>query len=327
MKLKYALLFSFGLVIMFLFVSCQSGTEPTMETTRAGTVTSTPVYQSSLELTTISLPPTAAVMVKTTSTPVLGSTVSATIVSETIKPSPTLVESTIIPSTLTPLPTFTANELETAVAELLANSMNCGDVPCWWGAVPDETTVFEIQQFLARYKFEDYYRRDNDHNQIPDYIELWFNEGQFDFRVMYSFQNSILQTVFSEQSPSLYEILKKYGEPDEVWLSTVSFVRDGNLSVRLNLVYLQAGMAVGYVVNGNLQNNIVTGCFFDQVGLLSLGVPDSATSYKDFPAIFETDRRYLPLEEATGLTMDDFLQRFSDSTQPQCIETPAELWN
>ena len=47
---------------------------------------------------------------------------------------------------------------------------------------------------------------------------------------------------------------------------------------------------------------------------------------RDFTPIFELDRRYLSLEEATSLTMDDFMQQFSDPTQPQCIETPIELW-
>jgi hypothetical protein len=57
--------------------------------------------------------------------------------------------------TLTPLPTFAPEELETAVADLLANPMNC-DVPCWWGAIPNDTTFFEIYQFLELHQLTDY---------------------------------------------------------------------------------------------------------------------------------------------------------------------------
>ncbi|HIP69822.1 MAG TPA: hypothetical protein EYH05_00320, partial [Anaerolineae bacterium] len=294
MKLKYTSLFGFGLAIMLLSISCQSETELTIATLPVVTMMSIATVQPSLEPVDVSPLPTVTVTVKVeiTSTPVPNPTASPTVTPTIATPLPTLATPTIVPVTLTPLSTLGANELETAMAELLANPMNC-DVPCWWGAIPDETTVFEIQQFLALYQFEDYYRRDDDRNQIPDYIELWLNEGQFDFRVMYSFQNDILQTVFSERSPPLYEILRRYGEPDEVWLSTVSFMRDGNLSVRLNLVYLQEGMAVGYVVNGDIQDDVVTGCFADkETGRLRLITPNSTTNYKDFSTIFEADRHY-----------------------------------
>ncbi len=61
---------------------------------------------------------------------------------------------TTIP-TLTPLPTFAPEELETAVADLLANPMNC-DVPCWWGAVPGVTSLDEIKHAVSPYNFDIY---------------------------------------------------------------------------------------------------------------------------------------------------------------------------
>jgi hypothetical protein len=168
-------------------------------------------------------------------------------------------------------------------------------------------------------------------NQVPDYIDVGIgfneNENHPDFRVEYYFENNLLKIVFSERSPLLHDILEKYGKPDEVWLETMSFEREEDLPVRLNLIYLQAGIAVGYVVDGNIQDGVVTGCFADdEVGLLQLNAPGSSTNYRDFGGVFEEDRRYLSLVEATGLTIEDFIQRFSDPTQPQCIETPAELW-
>jgi len=328
MKLKDVLLVSLGLTVMWLLASCQSGNRPTVATSLLEPVTSTVVTQSSLVITPSPLPiSTATVNFEMTSSSVLDLTPSSTTTLKTATPLLTLAVPTIAAVTLTPLPTFTSDELEVAVAELLANPMNC-DVPCWWGAMPNETTVFEVQQFLTLYQFTDY---KPDGNQIPDYIDIGIsfdeNENIHDFRVRYYFENNLLKIVHSEQSPPLHDILEIYGQPDEVWLETMSFEREESLPLRLNMVYLQEGIAVGYVVDGDIQNDMVIGCFADEeTGLLQLNIPGSSINYRDFRGIFEIDRRYLPLEEATGLTMEDFIQRFTDPTQPHCIETPAELW-
>ena len=83
--------------------------------------------------------------------------------------------------------------------------------------MPNETTVFEVQQFLTLYQFTDYIYDDN---QIPDYIDVGIsfdeNENLHDFRVRYYFENNLLKIVHSEQSPPLHDILEKYGQPDEV---------------------------------------------------------------------------------------------------------------
>jgi hypothetical protein len=176
MKLKkYALLFGFALVIVLLLNSCRPETEPAVQNPPIARSTNTATSQAA------QLPITrAAVTLEPSSTP----TPSATIAVETPTPLPALATPTIIAITLTPLPTFPADELETAVAELLANPMNC-DVPCWWGAMPGVTTVFEVQQFLNLHQLTDY--RHNE-NQVPDYIELFigFDGEQFGYRVMYS---------------------------------------------------------------------------------------------------------------------------------------------
>lgn len=320
MKQRYVLLFVIGLTIMLLFVSCQSETEQAISTSSIVTVTSTAVLQPSSEppIATTVPPAMTAEQVETTSTSILAPPMT---------PSATLPAPIVAAETLTRLPTLTGEALEAAMAELLTNPMYC-EVPCWWGAIPSETMVFEVQQFLALYQFTDYKHVEN---QVPDYIDVGIgfneNENHPDFRVEYYFENNLLKIVFSERSPLLHDILEKYGKPDEVWLETMSFEREEDLPVRLNLIYLQAGIAVGYVVDGNIQDGVVTGCFADdEVGLLQLNAPGSSTNYRDFGGVFEEDRRYLSLVEATGLTIEDFIQRFSDPTQPQCIETPAELW-
>ena len=269
--------------------------------------------------------------------------VSPTTISPTQKPSATATTiptttptqtpaasatATTIP-TLTPLPTFAPDELETAVADLLANPMNC-DVPCWWGAIPGKTTIDEIKHSLAPYNFDisEYEYEDNGKPISVLILGIGHDEESNDFniRMGYGFTNSSLFDVLAYSS-SVFEILAKYGQPDEIWLETMSFKRE-DLPTRLNLVYLQKGMAVGYVVDGDIQDENVIACFTDEeTGRVRLLAPNTAISYKDFPTIFEKDRRYLPLEEATDLTIAEFMEQFSDPTKPQCLETPTELWD
>lgn len=322
---------AFGLLVILASVSCQPNIEPTMTTLPSTITVSTTLPESLLEPLATSPLPTATMEVKeTTLTPTeITPTNSPTVVQTLATPLPTFTPPTIIRVTLTPLPTLAIEELEKAVEELFADPMNC-DVPCWWGAIPNVTTGIEIQQVLTLYKFTTRERYDN--QMIPNLIEVWVgfdeNQNQYDFRVMYSFENDVLKGILVERARPLVEIIGRYGQPDEVWLSTDGAIRDGNLAVRLNAIYLQEGMAVGYVVNGILQNDMIVGCFTgEEPGRLQLKTPDNSANYLGFRGIFEVDRLYLPLGEATDLALEEFTQSFHDSLIPFCLETPTELWN
>jgi hypothetical protein len=253
-------------------------------------------------------------------------TPSATVAPETPTTLPTIATPTTAAATLTPLPTLEGEELELAVAELLANPMNC-DVPCWWGAVPGITSIDEIKHAMSPYNFGIYeYEEGGEVVHLRFDIENNEEQGGFEVRIVYNFTNSILTGV-TAYSPSISEFLTKYGQPDEIRLWVNNDPRLTNPTVWLQIVYLQKGMAVGFITDMFVQDDKVAGCFAEiERGRLRLLAPDLVTYYKDFTPIFEVDRRYLSLESATDLTMEDFMQLFSDPTQPLCIETPAELW-
>lgn len=323
MKIKLALL-TFGLITMLFLIACQSEKERAMINTPLATVTNTVKAQVPLEPTPTLLPPTTTKAQETTSAPVNVPVASATVVLETTTSPSVLVTSTVTAVTLTPLPTLAADELEAAVAELLANPMNC-DVPCWWGAVPGTTKIEEIKHFLSPYNFDIVEYEVEGQTYLRVGIGYVKERNDFEEIIVYGFSDSVLTGV-TAYTPSIADILTKFGQPDEIWLSTG--ITPVPIPVRLNLVYYQEGMAVGYVVDGFVENHMFNGCFAaEEKGSLRLILPHSATSYEAFPTIFEDDRRYLPLEEATSLTMEDFMQRFSDPSQPQCIETPIEIWD
>ena len=317
MKLKN-IFFCFGLVII-ISVSCQSKSEVDIVTTSYANVVTQTVIPSSSLIPTSAAQPTVTISVKPTSIPVSTAT---TIAIETVTP-------TITAITLTPLPTFTSIDQETAVAELSADPMNC-DIPCWWGAIPDETTYFEIQQFLDLYRFTDYmrYLEQEDPNKR---FELWMGfdekENLSDYRVRYAFDNNVLTSLVTEQAPSLVDITEKYGQPDEVWLSAMNDPRQNPPLLWFVAVYLQKGLGIGSVIDGSIQDDVLIGCFSNEEGsLLNLVSPNKVTSYKDFSTIYDRERLYLSVTEATGLTLEDFINYISDTSQPRCIETPTELW-
>ena len=325
MKLKYAFISIFSLIVVLLLGSCQSESEIFMTISPTVIVTNTAITQPTLELPmTLSPLPTATEIVETISAPNPSPTALATTGSKIVTLPPPLATPTVIVTTLTPLPTLEGEELDVAVAELLANPMNC-DLPCWWGAIPDVTTVNDIKHAMSPYNFDihEYYDEDE---QIHLRIRIGNVEeqGDYEINIVYSFYDTILKNVTVYYSQSISEVLTKYGQPDGVFLATG--IAPAPMPVRLNLVYLQESMAFGYVVDGTGKNHKIEGCFAADLGVVHLRQPGSITSYKDFRPIFEADRKYLPLEEATDLTMDDFMQQFSDPNQPQCIETPIELW-
>jgi hypothetical protein len=321
MKAKYTLLFGFGWIVTLLTVSCESDTKPALATSPVELMTSTVVSQLSLELTTSSPLPTTTPVVNVENTPdlVLSPTASATV-------APGTATTTIVVATPAPLPTLEGEELELAVAELLANPMNC-DMPCWWGAIPGVTSLYEIRHAISPYNFHiSEYEEEGDVVYLLVETGYVQEQGDYEIGVVYNFSHSTLVGL-TAYSPPISEILVKYNQPDEVWFSAFNDPREEHPTVWLNIVYLHIGMAANYVVDRVLQNDMAVGCFTDEAtGRLRLITPNRATNYEDFSPLFSEDRHYTPLEEATSLTVEDFIQRFTDPTQPHCIETPAELW-
>lgn len=329
MKKKFTLFLSF--IAMLTFVSCQREVGQTTATILPATMVNETSSQSPLGFLTTSPSLTTIVTVRETMTPgsnLIVPVTSPTIVPMAITPSSTPVSPTIVPVTLTPLPTLEGKTLESSVAELLANPMNC-DVPCWWGAIPGITSLNEIKHAISPYNFDVYEYEEGQLQFLRLGIGYVEDRNDFEIRMGYIFSNSILTEV-SAYAPPISELLSKFGYPDEVWVSAMNDPREQPPIVWFIIVYLQKGMGIGYVVDGNIQNDMMIGCVADEsterLRSLRLITPDSATSYRDFSVIYDKARLYLPLEEATNSTIEDFVQLFNEPTQAQCIETPIELW-
>ncbi len=303
--------FLLSLTAVLFLISCSAAETPTP------TITKTAVSHPSPMPTSTVPPPTA------TQTAVPIPTASATATPEVPTP-------TITAPTLTPLPTFAPDELETAVDELLADPMTC-DVPCWWGAIPGTTTIDEIKHTISPYNFETYEYEGEGEGDVYLFSGLGYTEESgFSTRIVYGFSDGILIGI-TARIPSATDFLAEYGQPDEIWVSAMNSPREMSPIIWFTIVYLQKDMGINYIVDGDIQSDVMAGCIADettdQLPLLNMMIPENSTHYTDFTGgIFDKERRYIPLEEATGLTIEEFVQFFSNPSQSQCFETPMELW-
>ncbi len=126
-------------------------------------------------------------------------------------------------------------------------------------------------------------------------------------------------------------ILNTFGLPDEVWLNTANASQDGHWGFIMNFFYPQQGFMLQYSVEGVQQNDRVQGCGFEQDDLILLGIwlPEEKLNFEAASSRgsgFAETTFALPLEEATGMSVETFYETFKDPANPICLETPLNLW-
>jgi hypothetical protein len=128
----------------------------------------------------------------------------------------------------------------------------------------------------------------------------------------------------------LPDFLLANGKPDEVWISTFSSVPEGKPPFRLFLVYRNGITAMFEQANIPTIDDQLTGCFQAPYNVfLLLVVPERPFTFAQAieSVRFTEEHRYLPLEEATGLSIDAFYKAFSNTNNTLCLQTPSELWD
>jgi hypothetical protein len=246
--------------------------------------------------------------------------------------------STPIAPTFTPLPTLAPAEAGALTLELLENNGGC-QLPCWWGATPEETSWETIASFLNSFALKVTHLGDETSTNpayelrftVPESINL---SGRI--RVLYSVRKGVIEDIGIELGNSphygLSQVLTTYGQPSEVWLSTYSRSRDNNLPFRVILVYLDGGFVIKYFDEAEEIGQMISGCpqqmerqFID----LWLWNPERILTFRQIlgeASLFGRQQTYLPLEEAAEMEIQTFYETFKDSNNDTCLETPAILW-
>ncbi len=255
-------------------------------------------------------------------------------------PSPTLTEASmpiaaqtpvIVPTMLTP--TLSSKQVQNEIGNLFENNAGCL-LPCFWGITPGQTEWQTAQQLLEPLALRMYVRDGYAEVVLPaprgDDLENLIELRQF-----YEIEDGVISWIISPvvQTSNFHPstILSKFGPPEEVLLLTANASREGYWRSFLTLFYPQHGFVLQYGADNTRQDDRVRSCGFEQDFFILLG---SWPSEEEVTLETISNRRILineivfdlPLEEATGISVETFYETFKDPTHPICLETPLNLW-
>jgi len=131
------------------------------------------------------------------------------------------------------LPTLSPNQKEQEVLELYLDNGGC-ELPCWWGIVPGETTIQDVQnRFSIIGKISEGYPSNTNPEALiyrvtvipPKEIDI-FKRGEWIVRLVVvnnTVKGITVGSWCSEtfSNPILAIFLKRFGEPDEIWIDIV----------------------------------------------------------------------------------------------------------
>jgi hypothetical protein len=238
------------------------------------------------------------------------------------------------------------------VSEMLRDNGGCR-LPCWWGFTPGETLWQTAEAFFVSMGktiwhypqtsytvFYDIPDRQHDHYQnyfvedgIIDMIEVAAappvgEDGDYAYG----------DPRFAEdwKSYMLPQILEAYGLPQQIFLETYKSGPD-RLPFRLLLFYPDPGFLVNYEGPTGEDGRgawveageAIHFCPWRSDVTLSLWSSERAMTFADLVPVIDSlvnPDRLRSLEEATGMSIEQFYQTFAQPGNQTCLETPADMW-
>ncbi|MCA9900461.1 MAG: hypothetical protein H6654_04280 [Ardenticatenaceae bacterium] len=272
--------------------------------------------------------------VATTLTP--ASTQTAT---SPLLPSATSTNVSTLTPTLTPLPTFSPQERGLLFSELMISNGGC-DLPCWWGFEMGKSSLDEVRQLYKA--FGAHITQQSGDNGIiileAQFVDPQTENGQ---QIRHSFvaQNNILieaeVQLIKQPSYQIESILRRLGQPSEIWMSTIPEPYLEQLPADFLLYFSKLGVIAGYRTSGEKVNDTISVCFNNTGGgtlhLWDPNIWDPNNSKgivertNQASSIFNLDG-YHPIEEVSNWDVESFYTMLSNDGHIECLETPSELW-
>jgi hypothetical protein len=250
--------------------------------------------------------------------------------------------------TWTPWPTRTPTLLppdQTATQEsimdfLITKNGGC-EFPCWWSIQPDKTTWNEVEKFISGYpdNLSIPYQPGSTHDKrITAFFGDYENRISVDFSLT---KENVVKTMTVYPlmiNLDITSALEKYGKPDQVWLYVMNAPEAHSLaSFSILLFYPYRGIIIWYISPGNLESTKwYRSCLEEFTTGLILWSPSKYRSFEEvisenpygtvdysLPSITDS----IPLEQATGMSVDEFYQNFTGKILRDCLVTPRELWD
>lgn len=246
----------------------------------------------------------------------------------------------------TPFPTLSSTEAEEKLRFWIPGQFDCL-LPCWGEVTPGVTTWQEARQVIE---------------QISGFATVNISEniscefGACNGIAWSLYPNTLAEGTFYAKLPEntvhliqiniqnegnsekinllrdigLQEALQWYGLPP-IFLLTVETGQSENRFMKLVLVYPERQSIIRYTKPTELVDGKVTNCGPDhQIEMIILDNKEQLGSLDAIVNAVETrglniDERYIPVEEATGISPNTFFNTFS-TIDEACISTPLDMW-
>jgi hypothetical protein len=256
---------------------------------------------------------------------------------------PTSTPPPVLPTPANPYPTLTGEQERTYVERMLATNGSC-ELPCWWGINTGEATLSTLENFGAFYS-EPFPQRDGTvFYGVGDY-QLATSDGNLDYYTgieLINLNGKILAIkvhgeshnphggfVKAWQRYSVDQVLSRYGIPTAVRIQLSPRSEPGaSLGHALTLVYDYLGIVINYsgeATDGSRSDFIRACPFLTNVIDIDLKFQSPKTSTR-FPLLRLTDPGHdRSLQEATGMSLDDFYNKFKNPSNQACLEGEPTL--
>lgn len=254
--------------------------------------------------------------------------------------------------TTTPRPTLEAKEREDFLQDLMNSNGGC-QLPCWWGVTPGKTTWQEAEQLFhvmglntqstpsstrpaahfrwVSIKFE----------EKPLYEALGFYEQEMRIDGILVSGNSDyhptgFQSLWDHYSPD--RLLGTFEVPSRVFLRAPGVTGIGNRGKKgyiLWIFYDHLGFMVRY--DGEVDDLPIyhicpsvseTGSRIFRIDI-SMQSPNAPYDLADYDGILIDEKgsdTVKTIDEAAGMSVEEFYSIFTNKDKPACFDTPHDIW-
>jgi hypothetical protein len=260
---------------------------------------------------------------------------------------------------------LSADEAKSLMLDLLQINGNC-KLPCLWGITPGEKATEALGPFFARFSkgstiSGDVALRFDDFDEIGG-VHLSYVEGQLDIDVDFSYYLAgdrvgqlVLITHATKSAPeegqvfgdsnfnqlvqyyALPHILSEYGRPTQVLIAP--FPDDPDypspewIPFSIVLYYADEGILIQYLSPRETRGDQYIGCPHKAHVYVAVWDPQRKPPLGEIVTklsgrgINELNVDYFkPVEEATSLNLDGFVEEFKNMQAITCLETRISLW-
>jgi hypothetical protein len=258
---------------------------------------------------------------------------------------PTLIATTETPSSMV---TMSDSDREKLVQNFLEINANCR-LPCIWKIIPGESSWVDLENRLRIQEVEsiisislengDFLHGPGGFNLQNKHIINSFSFVEHDGVVTKIHLESdgyanpeYFQGQWRDYSPK--QIMSLYGKPSRVWLKTRSKTMGNRHGYELWLVYDDYGFIIQY--NGFLEEmgKVFRICPRFENGMdimwlqIHIRAPGELAPLEEMGGLVspEPQAGKKSIEDATGLSVDDFYELFHQNQEPACFDTPSDIW-